>query len=122
MEFSANGLLGVRRRQLTRWLLSILLLLARPLALPAEHHTLLATPMTVHWGFYDGAQAPVPRVRPGDTVEIRTAMIDSPEALERAGVASGQIDQASREIHRAVKDRGAGPHILTGPVFVENAE
>ena len=103
-------------------LLPILLLLAKPLTLLAERHTLLSTPKTVHWGYYDAAQAPVLRVRSGDTVEIRTAMIDTPEALERAGVAEGQIDQASGEIHRAIKDRGAGPHILTGPVFVDGAE
>ena len=103
-------------------LLPILLLLATPLTLLAERHTLLSTPKTVHWGYYDAGQAPVLSVRSGDTVEIRTAMIDTPEAIERAGVAEGQIDQASREIHRAVKDRGAGPHILTGPVFVDGAE
>ena len=103
-------------------LLPILLLLATPLTLLAERHTLLSTPKTVHWGYYDAAQAPVLRVRSGDTVEIRTAMIDTPEALERAGVAEAQIDQASSEIHRAIKDRGAGPHILTGPVFVDGAE
>jgi acetamidase/formamidase len=122
MEIPTNALLRLVDGQLTRCLVSILLLLAGPLALSEEHHTLLSTPKTVHWGYYDAAQAPVLRVRSGDTVEIRTAMIDPPEALERAGVAAGQIDSASREIHRAIKDRGPGPHILTGPVFVENAE
>jgi len=110
------------RRQLTPRHLPILLLLATRLSLPAEQHTLLSTPKTVHWGYYAASQGPVLRVRSGDSVEIRTAMIDPPEALERSGVAPGQIDQASREIHRAIKDRGPGPHILTGPVFVEGAE
>ncbi len=100
----------------------LLLLLAAPLILPAAHHTLLSTPATVHWGYYDAAQPPVLCVHSGDTVEIRTAMIDTPEALERHGVPPAEIDPASREIHRAVKDRGPGPHILTGPVFVEGAE
>src|SRR5437773_11192389 len=100
----------------------LLFLLAATTAALAEQHTLASTPKTVHWGYYDAAQAPVLRVRSGDTVEIRTAMIDPPEVLERSGVAAGQIDPASREIHRAIKDRGAGPHILTGPVFVEGAE
>lgn len=98
------------------------LLLAASFSLPAERHTLLSTAKTVHWGYYSAAQTPVLRVRSGDTVEIRTAMIDSPEALERSGVPAGQIDAASREIHRSIKDRGTGPHILTGPVFVEGAE
>src|ERR1043165_4552788 len=116
MKICANVLLRGVQRRLTPWLLPILLLLARPHALPAEQHKLLSTPKTVHWGYYDAAQAPVLRVRPGDSVEIRTAMIDPPEALERSGVTAGQIDPASREIHRAIKDRGPGPHILTGPV------
>ncbi len=109
-------------RKLTSRLGPILLLLATPLFLAAERHSLASTSKTVHWGYYDAAQAPVLHVHSGDTVEIRTAMIDTPEALERSGVAPGQIDQPSREIHRAIKDRGPGPHILTGPVFVEGAE
>src|SRR5258705_4440148 len=100
----------------------LLLLLAAATSALAAQHTLASGPKTVHWGYYDARQAPVLRVRSGDTVEIRTAMIDTPEALERAGVAPGQIDAASREIHRAIKDRGPGPHALTGPVFVEGAE
>jgi acetamidase/formamidase len=100
----------------------LLFLLAGPPSVLAEQHKLLSTPRTVHWGYYDAAQAPVLRVRSGDTVEIRTAMIDTPEALERSGVVAGQIDQASREIHQAIKNRGPGPHILTGPVFIESAE
>ncbi|MCC6368853.1 MAG: acetamidase/formamidase family protein [Bryobacterales bacterium] len=103
-------------------MLLVLILLATPFTLAAEQHTLRSTPSTVHWGYYDAAQPPVLRVRSGDTVDIRTAMIDTPEALERAGVPAAQIDPASREIHRAIKDHGPGPHILTGPIFIEGAE
>src|SRR5688572_15236113 len=88
----------------------------------AEHHTLLSTPKTVHWGYYDAARKPVLRVRSGDTVEIRSAMIESPEALERAGVPGTQIEAEHRAIHQEVKERGPGPHVLTGPVYVEGAE
>jgi acetamidase/formamidase len=108
--------------EIVKRLLPILLLLATPLSLPAEQHKLPSTPKSVHWGYYDASQPPALRVRSGDTVEIRTAMIDSPEELERAGVAPAEIDLASREIHRAIKDHGPGPHILTGPIFVETAE
>jgi acetamidase/formamidase len=97
-------------------------LLTAAAAAQAEHHQLRSTPSTVHWGYYDAAQKPVLRVRSGDTVEIRSAMIDSPEALEAAGVQAGQIEPDHRAIHREVKDRGPGPHILTGPVYVEGAE
>ena len=84
----------------------LLLLLAMAAAAPAERHTLASTPKTIHWGYYDAKQPPVLRVRSGDSVEIRTAMIDTPEALERAGVAANQIDAPSREIHREIKEHG----------------
>jgi len=98
------------------------LLLATASNLGAERHTLLPTPKTVHWGYYDAAQPQVLRIRSGDTVEIRTAMIDPPEELEALGVAPKDYDPASREIHRTIKDHGPGAHILTGPVFVDGAE
>lgn len=91
-------------------------------ALLSEQHTLHSTPKTVHWGYYDAAQPPVLRVQSGDTVEIRSAMIDTPEALERLGLPAAEFDPASREIHRTLKNSGPGPHILTGPVYVEGAE
>jgi acetamidase/formamidase len=100
----------------------LFLLLAVTAAAMAEQHTLLSTPKTVHWGYYDASRAPALRVRSGDTVEIRTAMGDPPEALERAGIAASEIDSASREIPREIKDRGPGPHVLTGPIFIEGAE
>ncbi|MGH9719197.1 MAG: acetamidase/formamidase family protein [Bryobacteraceae bacterium] len=100
-------------------LISLLGLAAAALA---EHHRLPSTPKTVHWGYYDAAQPPVLRVRSGDTVEIRSAMIDTPEALESAGVRSAEIEAEHRAIHQQVQQRGPGPHVLTGPVYVEGAE
>src|ERR1044071_7193192 len=77
-------------------------------AFAQTHHRLLPTPKTVVWGYYDAAVKPVLRVRSGDTVEIRSAMIASPEMLERAGLPPGEIDAGMRELHRAVTDRGPG--------------
>jgi acetamidase/formamidase len=88
----------------------------------AEHHVLPSTPKTVHWGYYDAALSSVLRIHSGDTVEIRTAMLDTPEALERAGVPSAQIEAGHRAIYNEVKERGPGPHILTGPVYIDGAE
>ena len=85
-------------------------------------HRLLSTPKTVVWGYYDAAVPPVLRVNSGDTVEIRSSMIAGSEMLEKAGVAPDQIEQSLRDIHREVKKEGPGPHILTGPVYVEGAE
>jgi len=87
-----------------------------------QTHRLISNPRTVIWGYYDASTAPVLRVRSGDTVEIRSAMIASPEMLEGAGVRPADVEPANREIHREVKERGPGPHVLTGPVYVEGAE
>ncbi len=100
----------------------IIVLLSLAASAWGEHHALPSNPKTVHWGFYDASLAPVLRIRSGDTVEIRTAMIDSPEALERAGVPGAQIEASHRAIHEQVKRSGPGPHILTGPIYVEGAE
>ncbi|MBI4907368.1 MAG: acetamidase/formamidase family protein [Acidobacteria bacterium] len=87
----------------------------------ADKHTLAPTAKTVHWGYYDAKQPPVLRVKSGDSVEVRTEMIETPERLERLGVPAAQIPALSREIHK-LKDKGPGPHILTGPIYVEGAE
>jgi acetamidase/formamidase len=42
--------------------------------------------------------------------------------LEAAGVAPDQIPDSDRAIHRTVKNEGPGPHILTGPIYIETAE
>jgi acetamidase/formamidase len=88
----------------------------------ARTHQLKATPRTVAWGHYDAKSPPVLRIRPGDAVEFDTLITSSPARLERAGVPPGQVEQALRDIHAEVSDKGPGGHILTGPVFVEGAE
>jgi acetamidase/formamidase len=99
------------------WLLASL-----SMASEAAHHVLKPTPKTVIWGYYDASVPPVLRIHAGDTVEIEAAMIAPPAMLEAAGVPPGQIPESDRAIHRAVKNEGPGPHILTGPIFVEGAE
>ena len=100
----------------------ITLLLSIAVSCSAAHHVLKPTPKTVVWGYYDASVQPVLRIQPGDTVEIETAMISTPAQLEAAGVAPDQIPGSDRAIHRAVKKEGPGPHILTGPVYIEGAE
>ena len=100
---------------------SVLILLVG-LGTVAGQHRLKPTPKTVVWGYHDATAPPVLTIRSGETVEIETAMIASPEMLEEAGVPPAQIPQSDRAIHREVKERGPGPHILTGPVYIEGAE
>ncbi len=88
----------------------------------AQTHELKATPKTVAWGHYDAKTPPVLRIKPGDAVHVQTLITNSPTRLERAGVPPDQVEQALRDIHKEVKDKGPGGHILTGPIYVEGAE
>ncbi len=85
-------------------------------------YTLKATPKTVAWGYYDAAAQPVLRIKSGDTVEIQTLITTSPKRLEDAGLPPDQVEQSLRDIYAEVKDKGPGGHILTGPIFIEDAE
>ena len=85
-------------------------------------YTLKPTPKTVAWGYYDAKAAPVLHVKSGDTVDIQTLITNSPKRLEEAGVPPEQVEQSLRDITEQVKDKGPGGHILTGPVYVEDAQ
>jgi len=88
----------------------------------AENFELKASPSTVVWGYYAASAKPVLRVHSGDTVRIETVSTGSPARFEASGVPPNQIPDNFRSIYSEVKDRGAGGHILTGPVFIEEAE
>src|SRR5437868_8145986 len=85
-------------------------------------YTLKPTPKTVAWGYYDAKTAPVLRIKSGDTVEIQTLITNSPKRLEEAGVPPDQVEHALRDITDQVKDKGPGGHILTGPIYIEDAQ
>ena len=97
-----------------------LLLVAVP-ASGADYH-LNATPQTIVWGYYSAAAKPVLHVRSGDTVTFETLITSSPERLTAAGVKADQIEPELRTIYEQVKDKGPGGHILTGPVYIEDAK
>ncbi len=81
------------------------------------HHTLHSTPETVAWGSWDAARAPVLHVASGDTVTIDT-LSGEPEDLPAD---AGLMLPEHRAVLAGVK-RGPGPHLLTGPIWVEGAE
>jgi len=99
-----------------------LLLFSARQAIAQATYTLKPTPKTVAWGYYDAKATPVLRVKSGDTVEIQTLITNSPERLERAGVPKDQVEQSLRDITEQVKDKGPGGHILTGPIYIEDAQ
>ena len=102
--------------------------LAAPLHAPqspapvGQIYHLKPTPQTVVWGYYDAKATPVLRIKSGDTVEIQTLVASNPERFESAGLGADQIEPAMRDIFLEVKEKGPGPHILTGPIFIEGAE
>lgn len=81
-------------------------------------YTLPATPETCRWGYFDRNQSPVLRVSSEDIVAV--------ECLShRAGdIPDLMMDDGVRRVYHAfaLEDRGPGGHIVTGPVYVEDAE
>jgi len=84
-------------------------------------HVLNPTSTTVAWGHYWSEMPPVLHIQSGDYVRIRTVLTSNPERLEAAGVPPDQVEKELRDV-QAVKDRGPGGHVLTGPIYVEGAE
>jgi acetamidase/formamidase len=85
-------------------------------------HTLMPTPSTVAFGYYDAAATPVLRVQSGDEVIVGTEITSSPTRLEQVGVKPADVQSSLRAIYDSVKVRGPGGHILTGPIYVEGAD
>src|SRR3954471_6226741 len=85
-------------------------------------HTLMPSPSTVAFGYYDAGALPVLRVQSGDDVIVGTMITSSPTRLEQVGVKPADVQASLRAIYDSVKDRGPGGHILTGPIYVVDAQ
>lgn len=79
-----------------------------------KHHKLPATLDTVQWGWYDINEKPKLTIESGDTVSVET-MMHSHDKIQ-PGMSMEQIV----ELRKA--NPGGGPHSLTGPIYVNNAE
>jgi acetamidase/formamidase len=85
-------------------------------------HTLMPSPQTVHVGYFSAALKPVLTVDSGDIVNIESVAGLDPAIVDGSGVIPpSAVPEYVRAIRREVTDRGPGPHILTGPVFVNGA-
>jgi acetamidase/formamidase len=80
-------------------------------------HALKSAPETVHWGYLDAALKPVLRIASGDRIRVETVS-GSAAQMPRSGYA---VLPEMSPIH-AAHQPFLGPHILTGPVWVEGAE
>lgn len=85
-------------------------------------HVLRATPETVAYGYYWSEATPVLRIGSGDIVDVETMLTSTPQRLEAAGVRPSDVQSSLRMIVDNVTDRGPGGHILTGPIYVEEAD
>lgn len=83
-----------------------------------DHPFVKAGPATCQWGYFDAASTPVLRVPDGARVTIDTVS-GNPTFLPPAD--QYDIPEELLAIHREVQ-QGPGPHILTGPLFVEGAQ
>ena len=83
----------------------------------ADHHTLPANSKTVHWGYWDAAREPILEIDSGDKVTI-DSISGEPDDLppDHAGVTPEHLEILAN------CERGPGPHFLTGPIWVRNAE
>lgn len=84
-------------------------------------HELNPSATTVAWGNYWSETPPVLRIKSGEYVRVHTLLTSNPERLESAGLPPDQIEKELRDV-QSVKDRGPGGHVLTGPIFIEEAE
>ena len=101
---------------------SVLLLLPLSPTLRAAEHMLMPSPQTVHIGYFLASLKPVLSIDSGDIVTIETAATIVPSVIDESGVvAASAVPQYQRDIFGQVKDRGPGPHILTGPIEIKGA-
>jgi acetamidase/formamidase len=102
---------------------SIALLAAHSLQAAPRTHRLEVTPGTVAYGYYWSEAQPVLHIASGDVIDVDTLLTNTPQGLQRAGVAEEKIQASLRAVVDEVtgERRGPGGHILTGPVYVEGA-
>jgi acetamidase/formamidase len=83
-----------------------------------EHHELHSSPGTIHWGFFDAMLQPVLRVSSGDRVMVHCVSGEPEDMPHDASMVLPEL----REIHRQCERQGSGPHVLTGPIWIDGAE
>jgi acetamidase/formamidase len=90
----------------------------RPDVMPGALHTLKATPSTVHWGYFDPSIKPSLRINSGDLVSAEAITHHAGDAPDL------MMDEAVIRIFTEIPedDRNPGVHIMTGPIYVEDAK
>jgi acetamidase/formamidase len=92
--------------------------------------TLRSTPETVVWGYFAADIPPALRIKSGQTVRIDTVShggvntgVDPVTFFGRYGIGAEEVLKDAIDIYNKVnRPRGASAHILTGPIYIEEAE
>lgn len=116
---------GIAIEPLARCAVALLLGAAVSAQMPAptgRRHELPLTPANVHWGYYDARIPPVLTVDSGDRVRVETMVARGLARLKLAGVRDAEIPESMKAVERAIADKSAGPHPMTGPIYVNGAE
>jgi acetamidase/formamidase len=79
-------------------------------------HRLIASPKTVHTGFFDAALPPVLTIASGDTVVMNSLTLL--DGRLRSGMTLDEVMAARQEY----VDRQIGTHTLTGPIYIKEAK
>jgi acetamidase/formamidase len=88
----------------------------------AAEHTLMPAPGTVHIGYFLADIKPVLTIDSGDIVTLESVASIVPSVIDQSGIVPpSAVPQYQRDIYGQVKDRGPGPHVLTGPIEVRGA-
>jgi acetamidase/formamidase len=82
-------------------------------------HVVRVTPATVEYGYFAADAKPVLTVKSGEIVTMDT-ICAIPE-LEQLGAAPDDPIRELKQVDAEVKDKGPGPHVMTGPVAIEGA-
>ena len=81
-------------------------------------HALPATPSTCFWGYFDNTLPPALEVESGDLVSLELLTHQAGDAPDL------MMDDGVRAVYEGIPlpTRGPGVHIMTGPIYVKDAE
>ena len=91
---------------------------------------LRSTPATILWGYIAANLPPALSIRSGQIVEVEalshqglTTAKDPEKFFAGYGIPSGEVLADAKTVFaQAVRPKGASVHILTGPIYIEEAE
>ncbi len=130
LKFRWNLLAGIT---VTMVLLCSLIATGQPsfAQLAVKSHQVMSTPSNVIWGeLFKPNSSPILRVKSGDRIIMQTvsheAILpdqgDTIEFLGKGGIPKNKVLPDQLKVKAAVKKTGPGPHVITGPIYVEGAE